>query len=763
MAKLGDKAAGPDLSRRGFLVGSTGTGLVMAFAGAGLTACGNAQEQIAAKTFEPTVWFRIDPDGKTTINIAKAEMGQHVGTALARVVADELEADWDSVEIVHVDTDPKWGYMVTGGSWSVHTTFFQLSRAGAAGRIALIEAGAGLMEVPVEECSARGGYVRHGDQAMSYAEIIAQGGIDRSFTPEELEALPIKEPSERTLIGRGVQALDIPEKARGTAVYGIDVELDGMVYARPVLPPTRYGSTVNGVDDSAAKEIPGYLRAIELEDPSGTCQGWVMAIAESYDAARRAADAIAVDWTPGETASVSEDDILAAGEALVQDETKGALWVDVGDTDAAFEGATQVVEATYKTATALHFQLEPVNALATEEDGIWHIHAGNQWQSLYLPVVAKALDVPEDKVIIHQYYLGGGFGRRLCGDYMVPAALAAKALGQPVKMVLTREDDSRFDSVRSASVQRVRLAADDQGTVLGMDHAASAGWPTLNMAPGFLAPSADGTEGQIDTFSIAGADHWYSTNTHRVRAITNDLANRTFLPGWLRAVGPGWTTWALESFMDEAAHALGRDPVAFRLALLDGAGRNAGEAPASVGGARRQATVLRRLAQKADWGNQDLPADTALGIATSFGQERTMPTWTGCCARVRVDRATGQVTVEKLWSVIDTGTVVHPGGALAQAEGATLWGLSLALFEGSRFENGEVADLNLDSYTPLRMSDVPELDIEFIESTEMPSGMGEPPLSVVAPAIANGIFAAVGARVRDLPIRPEAVLAAIPA
>ncbi len=772
MAKLVDMIAAQNRpSRRGFLIGSTSAGLVMAFGG-----CDNgaptqevtapaetAVEKIIAKAFEPTVWFKIDPDGVTTINIAKAEMGQHVGTALARVVADELEANWDDVRLEHVDTDPKWGYMVTGGSWSVHTTFVQLSQAGAAGRTALIEAGAAMLGAAPGDCIARNGEVRAGDQAVSYAEIVSKGGIDRTFTEDELKALELKDPSERRLLGKDVKALDIPEKTRGQAVYGLDAELPGMVYARPLLPPTRYGSKVEAIDDTAAKEIAGYRQSIALEDPSETCQGWVAVIADSYPAAIKAAEAVKVTWTPGETASVSEADIFAEGEKLASDPAAGALWVDEGNVDEALEGAATTVEATYRTGTALHFHLEPVNALVTQEDGIWHIHAGNQWQSLIMPVLAKALDVTEDKLLLHTYYLGGGFGRRLYGDYMIPAALASKALDKPVKMVFTREDDSRFDCVRSASVQKVRMGFDAEGKPLGMDHAAAAGWPTLNMAPGFMAPSTDGTQGQVDTFSINGADHWYSVNAHRVRAVTNDLANRTFLPGWLRAVGPGWTNWAVESFMDEAAHAAGQDPAEFRLALLDAEGRQAGSAPNSVGGALRQAAVLRKVMEMSGYPGTDLPEGTAMGVACSFGQERNMPTWTACCAHVRVDRDSGQVTVEKLWSAVDAGTVVHPDGALAQAQGATLWGLSLALFEGTTFADGQVTDRNLDSYTPLRMGDVPEMEIAFVENDHMPVGMGEPPLTVVAPAIANAVYNAVGARVRDLPIRPEAVLAAIPA
>jgi len=269
---------------------------------------------------------------------------------------------------------------------------------------------------------------------------------------------------------------------------------------------------------------------------------------------------------------------------------------------------------------------------------------------------------------------------------------------------------------------------------------------------------AKGLNGSYDPFAIAGADHCYDVGAHRVRALSNDLANRSFRPGWLRSVGPGWTNWALESFMDEAAHAAGVDPVAFRLGMLDGKGRNAGSAPNSVGGATRQAAVLQRAAQVGSW-NAAMPKDTGLGIATTFGQERNMPSWTACVARVRVDRSRGAVIVEKVTLVLDAGTIVDPGGALAQVEGGVLWGLSMALHEGTEFVRGQVRDTNLDTYTPLRIGDVPELDIQFIDSNEAPVGLGEPATTAIAPAIGNAIFAAIGVRLRHLPIHPQAVCA----
>ena len=569
--------------------------------------------------------------------------------------------------------------------------------------------------------------------------------------------MPIKPASERRLIGRAVEALDIPAKTNGTTRYGIDATVEGMVYARPKIPPTRNGASVRSIDDSAARSVKGYISCLALEDPSDTVPGWVMVFASSYPAAIRAADLVKVDWTPGEGANVSEQDVLAYGAMQITDPSGGIFLVDDEGLDAAFRNASSTLERSYTTSSVLHAQLEPVNALAFEKDGVFEIHTGNQWQSLFLPVLAKALDLPQERIVMRTYPIGGGFGRRLNGDYAVPAALAAKALGKPVKLVLTRPDDMRFDSFRSPSIQTLRMAFGDGGKVVAMEHHASAGWPTEIMAQGFMAK---GLNGSYDPFAIAGADHWYDVGAHRVRALSNDLANRSFRPGWLRSVGPGWTNWALESFMDEAAHAAGVDPVAFRLGLLDGKGRNAGSAPNSVGGAKRQAAVLQRAAQSGTWGAA-MPKDTGLGIATTFGQERDMPTWTACVARVRIDRSSGAVIVEKLTLVLDAGTIVDPDGALAQVEGGALWGLSMALHEGTEFVKGQVKDTNLDTYTPLRIGEVPELDIQFVDSSEAPVGLGEPATTVVAPAIGNAIFAAVGVRLRHLPIRPSAVLEAL--
>ncbi len=753
MTRLDKAEPATALSRRGFLVAAAGTGIAFSF----LTACETGDPN--APAYEPTQWYSIDANGIVTVNIIRAEMGQHVGTALARIVAEELEAPWENVRISHVDSDPKWGLMVTGGSWSVWQTYPLYSRAGAAGRAALIEAGAKALGVDPAACSATNGEIVSGDKRISYRDIVRRGGLAKTYTPEELDALTPKPVDQRKLIGKPVASLDIVAKTTGAAKYGIDASVEGMVYGYPIIPPTRNGSQVNYVMDEPAKAIKGYLQTVVLKDPSNTVPGWAVVIAETWWAAKKAAEAVTLEYQPTDAMTVSEKQIQDHGRKLINDPSKGVV-LATGNTNTApvFRSAASTLEAEYTTATALHFPMEPVNALALQKDGKWEIHTGNQWQSLVLPWLAAALEVPETDIVMKTYMLGGGFGRRLNGDYAVGAALAAKAVGKPVKLVLSRESDSRFDSVRSPSVQKMRMAFDRSNNVIGMEQHVACGWPTQVMIPVFMPPGEDNKP--YDPFAINGANHWYSVGAHKVRAVSNDLANATFRPGWLRSVGPGFTNWALESFMDEAAHKVKLDPVQFRLNLLKAEGANAGASPNSVGGASRQANVVKLAAEKAGWG-ASLPDGVGLGLATSFGQERDMPTWIACVARVHVDRPTGKVKVEKLTLVVDAGTIVDPDGALAQMQGASLWGLSLALHEGTEFENGNVKALNLDAYTPLRLADTPELDITFVDSSEVPVGLGEPATTVVGPAIGNAIFNACGARLRHLPITAAAVKAAM--
>ena len=474
MAMRADKLQST-VTRRTFLASSASAGLVM---GLGVVLPGCSKEEVASEiasggnsaSFAPSMWFEIDGNGGIMMNIPKAEMGQHVGTALARIIADELGASWDDVDFVHADSHEQWGKLipgvslgdVTGGSWSVFTSFTTISQAGAAGRTILRDAGAAMLGVDPADCTVEDSLVSANGKHVSFAEIVSKGDINRTLSEEELAALTPKPAAARRLVGKATNALDIPAKSRGEAMYGIDVELPGMVFGSPLMPPTRYGSSIKSIDDSAAKEIAGYQQTLQLTDPSGLLTGWAVVIADDFPSAMKAADAVVVEWEAGPTAGVSEEDLFAAGEKLVADKAAGTLFVDDGDVAAAQATAASSMSATYRTGTAMHYQLEPVNAVVEIVDGKCHVHAGNQYRAAMLPTLAGVLGLTPDDIVIHQYYLGGGFGRRLWGDYMIPSALAAQALGKPVKIVFRREEDARLDCVRSPSVQRLEASLDSE-------------------------------------------------------------------------------------------------------------------------------------------------------------------------------------------------------------------------------------------------------------------------------------------------------------
>lgn len=748
------------LSRRSFIIGAGAAGLWFGFGGVAVD-IGTAEAAIGVSRdgYTPTLWYSIATDGIVTVNIKYAEMGQHIGTALARIVADELEVSWDMVRILAVDTDPKWGLMSTGGSYSVFGEFKPLSQAGAAGRVAMIDAAAELLGGEASAYEVRDGRISGPGGSITYAELVSQNAVSRVFTPDEIADMPLKPVNERRIIGTPGNAFDIPAKVDGSAKYGIDASTEGMVYARPLIPPTRYGSVVETINDEAARAVPGYQQTVALDDPTGFVEGWVVVLADSYPAAMKAARVVEVSWTAGRNSTVSDKDILDFGREQIEDSSGGSLLRDDEGLADVFSQASENLQAEYTTSTVIQFALEPINAVAwREDDGHWEVLTGNQWQSLILPHLESAAGVESGQVTMRTHYLGGGFGRRLFGDYAIPAILASKAMdGRPVKVLAERAEDSRFSTPRSPSVQRFKAALRNDD-VIGMEHHASAGWPTEVMSPGDLAEGVNRVK--FDPFAIHGAEHWYSFGPQKLRALSNTLANETVVPGWLRAVAGGWVNWGIESFVDELAQRFGQDPLEFRLKWLKAEGRNEGEDPVSIGGALRQAAVLRKVAEMSGYGKK-LPPDTGIGIACTHGQERDAPTWCACVAQVHVDRISGKVTCQRLDMAIDAGSLIHPDGALAQAQGGTLWGLSMTLHEGTEIVDGQVKDLNLDAYSPLRMADLPELNVEFIDNGTVPTGLGEPPVTAPAPAIGNAIFNAVGIRIRHLPVRPVDVLAAL--
>ncbi len=742
-----------DLSRRSFIVGTSAAGLALGFA-----SVPGSSALAAPAAFDPSVWYSIAPDGLVTVTCGKADMGQHIASTMAQLVAEELGASWKDMRVQLASNDPKYndpvlGAQITGGSWSTMMNFDAMSRAGAAGRIALTEAAAGIMGVPAGELVVRDSTISHpkSKKSLTFAEIVKSGKATKKFSADELKALKLKTPDQYTLVGQSIPQIDIPSKTNGTAKYGIDTFLPGMVYGKIVMPPVRYGATVKSVDDSAAKKVPGFIKAVTLDDKTGTTTGWVVAVANNYANAKKAADALKVTYDNGPNAKVSSESLLAEAKRLQADSASGLFFVKNGDTAEALGKASKVMEAEYTTNINIHAPMEPMNATAELKGDIWHVYTGNQFATRSGAIAAGALGVDPKFIVMHQAWLGGGFGRRLDGDMLIPAVLAAKAVGKPVKVIYSREDDTTMDFSRPLTFQKIKAGLDDSGKLVAFNHDVVSAWPTKRWGiPAFLSPDVE-KKGALDAFTVNGADFFYTVPNHNVRAIINELAQSATPSGQLRSVAPGWTFWAVESMLDEIAVAAGKDPAQFRIDMLDGAGANAG-------GAQRLRNTLLAAMGLAGYGTKKLPKGEGMGVACVSSQERATASWTACVAHVAVNDS-GEVKVKKLTVATDVGTQVNPDGIRAQVEGAALWGMSLALFEKATMKDGAIEQTNFDTYTPMRMSQVPEVAIAVIANGEPATGVGEPAVTVVAPALANAIHNAVGARVRSLPITADAVKA----
>ena len=753
MSKHEKIGSGPELSRRSFLVGVGAAGL----------ACGVGMPGLAqaAGTYAPTVWYSVGEDGLVTVNVAKADMGQHVASTMAQIVGDELGASWRDMRVNLVGNDPKFndpvlGAIITGGSWSTMMNFDTMSRAGAAGRMALAEAGAGLLGVPVDQVTVGDSRVtdKKSMKSVSFADIVKGGKASKAFSADDLKAIKLKTPDQYTLIGKDLPQIDIPFKVNGTAKYSIDASLPGMVYGRIVTPPVRYGAKVTAVDDSAAKKLPGFVQAVVLEDPTGTITGWVVAVAKTYWEAAKAADALKVSYDKGPNAEVTSESIVAEGKRL-QAAPGGELFYKVGDAEAALKTAAKTITTEYTTSINIHAPMEPMNALAEIKDGKLHIHSGNQFYTRSCAIAAAAVGMKPEDVVAHQYWIGGGFGRKLDGDMMVTAALATKAVGKPVKIIYSREHDMQMDFSRPLVYQKLQFGLDGDNKTVALQHDLVSAWATKRWGiPGFMSNSADGHKQVLDSFAVNGSDFYYSVPNHNVRTVLNEVAQSATPSGQLRSVAPGWTFWAVESSLDEVAHATGKDPAELRLAMLDGQGDNTG--------AQRLANTLRAAMGLAGYGTKKLEKGEGMGVACVSSQERATSSWTACVAHVAVNEQ-GEVKVKKLTVATDIGTAINPDGIRAQVMGGAQWGLSLAMLEKATLKNGAIEQTNFDSYTPARMVDVPEIEIAIIANGEPVRGTGEPTVTVIAPALGNAIFNAVGARVRSLPITAEAVKAAMKA
>jgi isoquinoline 1-oxidoreductase len=802
------------MTRREFLVrssvGSAGVMLGIACGPGLLGTVAPAGAQEGMESFTPSIWFTITPDGKTTVHVVKAEMGQHVGTALAQIIAEELEVKWDDVRLdsplESVENFGVYGLAYTVNSGSVTTEFDRLSRAGAAGRIALVEAGARLLRADASDCYAEESRVidRVSGRSITYGEILQKTKIDRKFSyPDDFKQVPLKPRGQYKLIGKPVPALDIPAKTTGQAKYGIDVFLPGMVYGALVIPPTRYASRVLGVDDSEARKIPGFVKAVTIDDSTGKCTGWVVALAEKFPAAIKAAKALKIRWDAGPYAALGSADLLRAYKKLADDTVASAAWVLEGNVDQALGQADRTLEMEYTTDMVVHATMEPLNATVQEVDGEWHVYVGTQSTSFarmtLTGYLAKVLQKkPEDvKVYVHQHLLGGGFGGKQDYDEILAAAYCAKEAGRPVKLIQTRESNFATSFPRTPTYHRLRAGLKGR-ELSAMNHDIVCGW----MGPRFYVgkkygsdwlqlDAVDGTKRDIDQWSIGGSDHWYYVENHRVRAWNHDQTTWAVQASALRTVSNSYNMFVVESFMDEVAHALGRDPLEFRLSMLNGKGSsrgipNTGYPPGTrsdyymdqlwislpwpkegswipyesttVGGALRLANCLRVAAGKAGYGSKQLPPHTGMGLAVSSAEERQSPTWVAAVAEVTVDPTTGKYRIDRLTIAMDMGLAINPRNIEAQIQASALWGASQVLSERLTLKDGHFEQSNFHDYVPIRLSQVPTIDVEIIQSGHHPSGVGEPASTVVAPAVANAIFSAVGVRVRHMPITPEAVL-----
>lgn len=792
-------------TRRQFLISSAAGSASLMFGVSSAQAVGRqvinllnpSSPLVVPPNFSPTIWFTMESNGRTTIHILKTEMGQHVGTALAQIVAEELELAWEWVQIDYpemtAEAQATYGLQVTGGSYSVHDTFDRLSRSGAAARELIVETGAKILDADKGDCVARRSWVIDtvSGEKISYSEILSSTAIEYKILEEDLAEVKLKPKEKYKIIGTSIPALDIPEKINGKARFGIDAYVPNMVFGKIVRPPTRAGSKINKINDEPAKQIDGYMATLPLNFPDALKNNVIstaLVIAKNFPAAMRAAELVEVDWNISSSKDISTKDFLSESKKLRTNRSKGIPFVLDGDMARAARKTKETIEASYTTEMVGHIALEPQSALVQNVDGIWNVYAGCQAGNVIRLILSNFLKTTPDKIVFHPHYVGGGFGSRIVPMPIILAAVAAKALKQPVKVIFTREDDMLLQSPRTHTYQHMTAMISKKGQVLGIKHDIVGGW--LGSALGAM-PSADG-KSKVEAFSVNGADHWYDVPNQEIIAFRNKLVEDVTPVGVVRSISNNYTVFAVESMMDEIAHKLGKDPLTFRLSILTGKGKNSGAKPdakakhqlpllfgipgpawkkwkfwptyhvsGNIAGAKRLANVLRISTGHAGYGTRILEKDSAHGIAVTGAEERSMPSFCACTAEVSVNRNSGVVNVRKLTLAIDVGLVVNPDGVKAQIEGSILWGLSNSLFEEMSVEKGKFIQDNFDKYSWQTMNNLPELDIQIVENGLYPCGAGEPATSVIGAAIANGIYNAVGVRIRKLPIRPKDILVAL--
>jgi isoquinoline 1-oxidoreductase beta subunit len=687
-------------------------------------------------SFRPNVWLEISPDNVVTITVPNSEMGQGVHTALPMIVADELEADWKQIEILQSGAGKEYGNPALGGaqvtvaSASCRGHYMPLRKAGAAGRAMLIAAAASTWKMPENECEAYKGTVRHkkSGRSLTYGQL----SLKAAKLPVPQDA-PLKKESEFRYIGKPMPRVDIPDKVSGKAIFGMDVDIPDMCFAVLARPPA-FGAKPISYDQNAAMQVKGVRKVVPA--PMG-----IIVCAETLWAAWQGRDALKVKWSEG---SHPELDNAFIYKVFMDDldNKKGPVAVNKGDANGALAQAAKKVEATYFTAYISHATIEPMNCTAHVQKDRCDVWAPTQNQGVAQQIASGISGLPPEKVHIHTTYLGCGLGRRSTPNDVVEAVIASKALGGPVKVIWTREEDMQHGLYRPAMAHRIQAGLDSQGRLTGWSHKAVCSSIMKGMNPKDPLLVDKG----LDYFALWGI--WDPTpNDNNTTYEIPNLYVEQVLPDLpipccpLRSVQNAPNAFVVESLMDELAHAAGKDPLEFRLQLLK---HN-----------RRATRVLQTVAEKAGWGKP------GLGQGRGIAQHYCFWTHVAAVADVSVDKSNGVVKVHRIVFAVDCGPVINPDPLVAQFEGGGIFALSTAMKEQVIFSNGGVKSANYDDYSILKMSESPEIEVHIVKSEDRVGGIGELPMPATAPSVANAIFDATGARVRRLPMNPETVLEAL--
>jgi isoquinoline 1-oxidoreductase beta subunit len=726
-------------SRRGFLKQSAlgGTALVI-----GMYADGVLAAIKEPQAFAPNAFIRIDGDGKITLVSKQPEIGQGIKTSLPMVLAEELEVDWKDVHIVQGDLDPAYGSQGAGGSTSTPTNYNEFHRLGATARTMLVQAAAQSWGVPAAECRAEKGAVVHAasKRRLGYGKLVATAA---ALPVPEAAAVKLKDPADYKLLGTRIGGVDNLAIVTGKPLFGIDTQLPGMLYAVYAKCPV-FGGKPKSFNEAEIKSMPGVKDAFIVDGTAnlnGLMPG-VAIVATSTWAAFRARMQLKVEWIESASASHSWAAFTAAAQAAFKQPGTAVLRKD-GDADQAIAGAAKSVEATYSYPFISHASMEPQNCTAwfKRDSGTLELWAPTQNPAANQNLIATTFGIPKEKIVLHITRSGGGFGRRLSSDYAVEAAAIAQKVSAPVKLTWMREDDLQHDHFRPGGFHYLRGGIDAQGKLVAWHN--------------HFVTFANRVERDGKSVLQPGSGASLSGDEFPGRWLANCLLEQTAFEcsipmGPWRAPGSCVFAWVFHSFIDELAHAAGRDPLEFRLELLGDKDMVPGTGERGVPyNVARMRNVLHAVAEKSGWGKRTFPRGQGQGIAFHFSHRGYIAE----VADVTVSRD-GKLKVDRVVVVSDIGAqIVNLSGAENQVQGAVTDGLSTLMYPELNIENGRIVQSNFHEYPLLRMPDTPpRIDVHFLKTDYPVTGLGEPALPPLAPAVCNAIFAATGKRVRELPL-----------